>query len=444
MRKLTLLLIMIMIIPTAYSIGVAPAYKEIFFEPGKELDLSFRIINNENKEMDVMIYGKGELANNAEIPASIHMKSDELEKTIDYKVILPLKLSPGLNTLSIFAVESNTDPGNIDVVKTNLGVVHKLKVNVPYPGKYLQGMMFVEGDNPEEDIQFTLSLNNLGTEEINGIKGTIVIRDPNGIGVSQIATSEASLKPKEKGKLTGIWSPDEKGRYIAQAVVSYGNEVLLIEKELDVGEALITIKDIRVVKFKLGDIAKLDILLENNWNEDIPGVLTKTIIYDSSSNKISDFDSSKTDIGKNSIEEVPSYWETQEVEPGNYMLNIVLEYLGKKNEKNFEVSVDEDSFTVLNGATGNVVQSEKKTINIIPFLSFAAVIALIVAGIKFFPKINKRQAKKYQIDPKIKEYLRNNLSQGISIKALKQKLLDSGYKEDYVDQAILEAEDETH
>ncbi|MCM2325577.1 MAG: hypothetical protein NDI94_03885 [Candidatus Woesearchaeota archaeon] len=444
MRKLTLFLLALLVIPAVYSIGVAPAYKEIFFEPGKELDLSFRILNNEKKDMDVMIYGKGELANNAEIPTSMHLRSDELEKNVDYKVILPLKLTPGLNTLSIFAVESNIDNDNIDVVTTNLGVVYKLKVNVPYPGKYLQGMMFIEGSNPDENILFTLSLNNLGTDKLTDIKGTVVIRDPSGNGVSQIVTSTASLESKEKGKITGIWLPKERGRYIAQAVISYNDEVLLIEKELEIGEAQITVKDLRTVKFKLGDIAKLDILLENNWNEDITNILTKTVIYDESSNIISDFSSSPVDINKESTKEVPSYWETQEVEPGNYVINIMLEYLGKRNEKSYEVSVDEDSFIVLNGATGNVVQSEKEDFNMIPFLSIIAIIAIITLGIKFIPKTIKKKTNRYQIDPKIKEYLKTNLSQGISIKALRQKLLDSGYKEDYVDQAILEAEDETH
>jgi hypothetical protein len=387
MRKLILLLALIIIVPEVLSIGIAPAYKEVFYEPGKEIDISFRIINNEKKDMDVLIYAKGELSNNIEIATNLKIRSDELEKTVPYKVILPLKLAPGTNVLNVYVVENTLEEDSIDIVKTHLGVAHKLMVIVPYPGEYLQGMMFVEGTKPGEQVQFTLSLNNLGTETLENIKGTIVIRDSKGKGISQLVTDTATLKSKEKGKITAAWQSKDVGKYIAQAVISYGDEVLLIEKELEIGEALITIRDIRIVKFRLGDISRMDILLENNWNEDMPGVLTKTVIYDASSNVVSDFDSSPVDIGQSSTKEVPSYWETQGVEPGNYVLNIVLEYLGKKNEKSYQVAVDEDSMTFLDGATGNVIESPNEDINMVPALILVGLILAGTGAYKFLPRI---------------------------------------------------------
>ena len=440
------------LLPIVQSIGVAPAYKEVFFEPGKELDLSFRIINNDQKDMKIILYTKGELANNAEIPNKIEIKSHELEKTVDYKVIQPLKLNPGINILSVYIVESNIQEDNVDVVKTNLGIVHKLKIIVPYPGEYLQGMMFIEGNKPNKDIHFTLSLNNLGTERLDNIKGTIVISDSKDRGVAQIVTTTTSLDSKQKGKIVGNWIPKEKGRYTTQAIISYNDEVLLIEKEIEVGEILIKIKDIKVVRFKLGDISRMDLLLENTWNEDIEKVLAKTEIYDEHSNKISTYDSSPVDIGPNSEKEIPVYWETQEVEPGNYILNVILEYFGKKTEKSYEIAVDEDSMTFLDGTTGRVISGSEESdnkFNPIGVLVFI-VITLGLIIIKMSKKPKQRQApvkkskveKKIKINEKTKEYIRYNMEQGISIKALKKRLLEKGYNENYIDQAILEMEDE--
>lgn len=443
MRKF-LILIILFLVPAAYGIGIAPAYHELFFEPGKEIELSFRVLNNERKDRDVMIYSKGELSNSIEIPSIMKIKKDELEKTVNYKIILPLKLSPGENILSIYVVESNLDTGEIDVVKTNLGVVHKLKVYVPYPGEYLQGMMFVEGSKPNDKVTFTVGLNNLGTEKLEEIKGTIIIKEPNGKGVSQIVTTTASLNSKEKGKITGEWISSEVGKYIAQAVISYNDEVLLIEKELEIGEAEIKIKDIRVERFKLGDIARLDILLENTWNEEIKSVQTKTLVYDESSRVISGLDSSNVDISPVSIKEVPSYWETEGVNPGNYILSIVLDYKGKRNEKNYEISVDEDSLKFIDGPTGNVIDSNKKDFSFVPLMVLVAVILLAFVYSKFMPRLKqKSKPANYVIDPKVKEYIKSNMAQGISIKALKQKMMESGYKEDYIDGIILEIEDET-
>lgn len=439
MRKL-LLLLMLILLPTVYGIGIAPAYHEIFFEPGNEMEMSFRVINNERKEMDVMIYSKGELSNSIEIPSKIHIRNDELEKTVDYSLILPLKMAPGENILSIYVVESNLEDADIDIVKTNLGVVYKLKVYVPYPGEYLQGMMFIEGTKQGEIVTFTLGLNNLGTEKLNDIKGAILIKDAKGRGVSQIITSTTSLSSNEKGKIIGEWKSAENGKYVAQAIVSYNEEVLLIEKELEIGEAQITIKDIRVVRFKLGDIARLDILLENSWNEEIKNVQTKTVIFDEASNEISSFDSSPIDIGTQSIKEVPSYWETQEVQPGKYILNIVLDYMDKKKEKSYEIAVDEDSLVFLDSATGNVISSEKKNVSYLPLIILISIILMTFAASIILPKL-KHKAKTFDIDPKVKEYISYNLSQGISIKAIKLKMLQSGYKEDYIDQAILALEE---
>ncbi len=443
MKKI-LFLLLLFLIPAVYGIGIAPAYQEIFFEPGKELELNFRILNNERKDMDIMIYSKGELSNSIEIPSVVKITENELEKTVKYKVILPIKLTPGENILSIYVVESNLDIGEIDVVKTNLGVVHKLKVYVPYPGEYLQGMIFVEGNKPNDKVEFTIGLNNLGTEKLENIKGTIIIKEPNGRGVSQIVTTQASLNSKEKGKIIGEWMPLGLGKYIAQAVISYNDEVLLIEKEIEIGEAEIKIKDIRVERFKLGDIARLDLLLENTWNEEIKSVQTKTMVYDESSRVISEFDSSNVDISSGAIKEVPSYWETQGVNPGNYILSIVLDYKGKRNEKNYEISVDEDSLNFIDGPTGNVIDSNKKEFSFVPLIILLTVLLVIFISSKIMPKLlQKEKPVNYVIDPKVKEYIRHNMSQGISIKALKQKMLESGYKEDYIDRIILEIEDET-
>ena len=42
----------------------------------------------------------------------------------------------------------------------------------------------------------------------------------------------------------------------------------------------------------------------------------------------------------------------------------------------------------------------------------------------------------------IKSYIKYNMSQGISIKAIKQKLIQKGYDEETIDKMILEIEDE--
>ena len=458
MKKIvTTLILALLLISFVGAFGVAPSHKNINFEPREEYTLNFRIINDEHKDMKVGVYAKGELAEYVEIENGIiDISFDEFEKTVEYKLSLPQKLPPGENKLSIFAVQldDETEDEDFTVIKTNLGVIHNLIVNVPYPGHYLQGMVFVSEAKPDEKVTFTISVSNLGNVPIKKAIGTIIITDSEDNRVAQIKTKSISLRSGEKSKLVGEWIANvDPGTYHVQAVVEYDSKLLVLEKDFDVGEPLVDIKDIQIAQFKLGSVAKFDIVLESKWNNEIKEVKTTTEIHDQNSNLMSSYESSEADIPAMGTKIVKSYWDTEGVNPGEYFLSVRLRYFGRVREKNYEISVSQNNIEFLGSPfTGRVIEESDtgEEVSIVPFLIALGIVLLVVTAILLIKK-GKKPVQAPVIEKKIiesikpkglREYIKFNMSQGISIKAIKKRALAKGFDEQEIDEIILEIEDQ--
>ncbi len=474
MNAIFVMMIFVSLAAHVSGLGVAPARSEMFYESLQEIDVLFKIINNEQKELRVTLIAKGELAQYVTIEENvINIPAGQYETTAKYKINFPVKLPPGEKSLEVWVLELADQSGGNEsnILKANIAVVHKLIVHVPYPDQYLEGILFISEAKPNEKVSFTISLSNLGSKDIRSIKGRIIIKDGNGQAVSQSLTNEISLDTKGKSKVTANWIASEMpGTYTAQAIVEYDDgKIITLEKSFDVGEPLLEIESLKIGPFKLGTIARFDILIRNKWNQNINNVFGLTEIRDKNNQVVNNYKTASVDIPAGADKEISSYWDTKDVTPGDFSIGIRADYLGRVREKTYELSVKENEI-IVNSMTGEVIGGKEKSNS--SLFAIGLVISLLIGAVSFaiIKKNKETPAKKegvqnltYKTQPEktfaqpapivkqipketmaaIERYIDYNMRQGISIHALKQKMLEKGYDEDFVDSIILKVEDKS-
>ena len=135
-----LLIFTLLIVSDVFALGVSPARKIIEFSPELEIEVEFNVLNSEGKDMKVVIYVEGDnldeeiIIDNPELIFS----SGELQKSVKYNIKLPEKYDePGTHEIKIVAREIPVDKAfEGTFVGASVAVVHIVRINVPYPGKY--------------------------------------------------------------------------------------------------------------------------------------------------------------------------------------------------------------------------------------------------------------------------------------------------------------------
>ncbi|NTV23076.1 MAG: hypothetical protein HGA85_01715, partial [Nanoarchaeota archaeon] len=382
----------------AHAVGVAPARTEVFYESLKETDIIFNVINNEQSSGKIALIAKGDLAEYITFESdSVYISSEEYQKPVKYKINFPVKMSPGQHTADIWVVKSDQDPSKAegDILNVNIGVIHKLIVNVPYPDQFIDGMLYIKPALPGEEAEFTIMLSNIGTKDISSVKAQILITDPENQGVAKLSTNEIGLKQKEKSKIIAKWRPDQvQGTFKAQAIVEYdGGKIIVLEKGFDIGEPLLEIETITVESFRLGTIAKFDIMLKNTWNQDLINIFGDTEIRDSQGTIVSKYKTSAIDVPSFGRKELGAYWDTKQASEGDYMISVRRPYLGKLKEETYRLKVETDRITV-NSLTGQVISDapDSPTSNTWLFV-LIGLVAMLSGTIVFLSMIKSRKQK---------------------------------------------------
>jgi hypothetical protein len=383
---------------SALAVGVSPSQQEIAFASGVHQDMTLRVLNMPAKDMKAVIYARGELAEYITFTETlVSLSADEEMKTITYSIDMPKELEkPGLHEAEIIVMEYPKEFGEANTgntVKVVGAVVSKLYVRVPYPSKYAEGEAAISSGNIGEDIAFTVSLFNFGKEDIKSAKALIEIFGPTYEKLGTIQTAETSLLMSQSGKVVGKWKANvNPGTYHAIITVTYDENRFIIEKNFDIGNMYVDATGIDVQNFRLGMVAKMDILLENRWNSEIKDVYGDVTVKDDSK-VYTTFKTASTDVPALGKSKIISYWDTTDVAPGKYTALVKLAYAGKTTEKSFDLNVNLDSIKTVDSLTGNVASAQSKPISG-NTLIMLLVVVLIAANIGWFVFFNKRLKKK--------------------------------------------------
>ena len=422
-KLIILILIMILISSSVLGLGIAPSRKMVDYEVGTQT-YTARILNDEHMDMKVLLFATGEYASLVTIDTEmLAIKADEAEKSFTYTVKLPEKMRPGANTVKVVAMllpkefdqEVSVKDGEVIVdqkatLVSTLSLIHQLIINVPYPGVFAEGKLYVSPGGIGDDTTFAISVFNRGNLDINA-SGYIVIKGPTNEEIARVNTNDAAVKKGEVGKLVANWKADANpGKYHAEAVVTYNGNTLELSQDFEIGELFIEIDGIKVKSFTLGSIAKFDISLLSKWNQPINMVYGTLQIMDSKNSLLNDIKTTTISLPARGEGIISGYWDTEGVPMGEYDVNVMLNYEGKASQKMFETVVSADSIdfkdTALAGQVVSAGEAGKYNLLII------VVVMLIFVNIALFIYFRRKGGGKGRnAEPPVQQTIREKINQ---------------------------------
>lgn len=333
----------IFFISNVIALGVSPGRNTIDFSPNLERDFSVSVLNTESKDFSVALSVGGDLASYVSVSEDkINFLASENSKQVVYSLKLPKGLSPGLHRAEIAITEVPVDSLNSGVsITTTVSVITQLYVYVPYPGKYLEG----RGDivNKGTSAVFYIPVISRGEETINEAYCEIKIYQGE-TSLGKIESNRISIESGQRKELTAEWT-GEPGKYKAVIGLIYDGKIETIEKEFNLGLENVDVLGVSVNEFKLGDVAKIKILVQNKDSGEISEAEASMKIYDVQNEKVADIKSEKYAIPSKSNKEMNIYWDTEKIDSGEYGSNLKINYEDKFVEKNLKIDVGEDSMT---------------------------------------------------------------------------------------------------
>ncbi len=343
-----IIFIIIILVENVYALGITPGRTTINFEPGLEKEVQFSVLNAENKEMEVVFFIQGKL--NASIKlekAKEKFKAEESSRGFRYKVELPEKLEPGLHTAEVVALEIPDVEGEGTFVGATVAVATQLYVYVPYPGKYVDFDLNVLNPEQGSTATFVVPVVSRGKLGIGEVRAIIDIYTPLNERIATLETDHTPLAPGGRTELSVGWIANvNSGNYLAKVTVFYDGESKSMDKQFAIGESALAIESILVNEFTLGEIAKLQILVENKWNQEFKGVYANLLVYNHQSEIMADVKSAAEDIPPLTRKELLAYWDTVGVEEGEYDGKLMVVYGGKSADKNLLLKISADSLDI--------------------------------------------------------------------------------------------------
>jgi len=281
------------------------------------------------------------------------------------------------------------------MIGSTLAVVSQLHIYVPYPNKYVDGVVNVVESHGE--VVFFIPVTNRGKLDVVNVQAKIDIYSGSEEKIASIESNADSILSLERKELSARWNANvNPGRYKAIVTLIYDEDVTTILKEFNIGEMFLEVKEIVVRDFSLGDIAKFNALVENKWSSDLKDVYLNILVYNTEGEVMADFKSPNYDIDALSQEEIIAYWDTGGVHEGTYDGKLILKYGEKSTERNIQLKITDDEIKII-GITGKVVVKGESKLNLTNIL-IGAVLVLIVMNVVWFVLIRKMLKKKIMLN----------------------------------------------
>jgi len=395
MNKLLILLIGIFMISSVYALGVTPARTTMDFEPGLSRQVGFEVINSGEQDMKIVLSAQGELAEY--IPSTTReaeILSTEKSKSFTYDINLPADMEPGLHTADVHIMQLPSDYSGESQILATVAVVTQIYVYVPYPGKYANAKLFAYNANQGEDVKLVFSVISAGEFDLTSVRANVDIYNKLNEKIDSFNTKEIAVASGTKGEIVYNWKADVSiGEYRAAAVLIYDEGTINLEEIFTVGSKELELQEISVNGFSLGEIAKLEMLVENKWSEPISDAHIETKITNDEGDSVSSFESANYDIGALEKQVFVSYWDTAGVRAGTYDAEVSINYADKASKKNLQFQVEKNSLTVV--GLGYVISNadDEGEGNGLVVVLIIAIVFLVLINLLWFLLLRKRLKK---------------------------------------------------
>ena len=393
--------LLILLSTSVFSLGVAPARKLYNYQTSI-ISGSIEVRNTESKDTNLIVYASGEYSEYLQLNEQIlKMNADESSKKVGYTLNLPSNLKPGRHEIKIHVSEASSGASSSEnnEMKTLNSVTALVFIDVPYPGKFLEGRLNVNSGTGTDVTSFTVSLFSKGDEKIEDIQGTIIIKGPTNEEITRVNTNTILLDVKASGKIVASLDQDlNSGLYYAEAVINYDGKQFTLREVFNVGDKELKITDLLFESFKLGGVAKVEVLVDSLWNKQIDNVHAEVDVIDEKDIIVENFHTITKNIPAMSSERLSGYLETTNLNVGNYDFNVKLLYEKKQTEKLFTSVVNADNIQITDSSAlagkvaGSGPDSGTGKDRTLSFL-IIAVIVLIVINVFWFIVLKKIKKK---------------------------------------------------
>jgi len=392
--KFLILLMGIFMISSVLALGITPARTTVDFEKNLERSVSFDVLNAGGSDINVVFSAQGDLAEYISLPIKdAKILGSEDKKSFSYELNLPSTLEPGLHTGEVYVLRLPGDAGSEgSQLLATLAVVTQVHLYVPYPGKYANVKMYVYSANAEEDVRFVIPVVSAGEFDLSSVRANVDIYNKMGEKIDSFNTDSVEVKSGTKKELVYNWKAEVSvGEYLAKAAVVYDDGTINLEEKFSVGSKELELQEVRVDGFSLGEIAKLEMLIENKWSEKISGAFVKTEIKDEDGDVVSSFESAAQDVDALSKKSFDSYWDTAGVREGDYDAEVSIEYADKVSKKNLRFEVSENDLVVV--GLGYVISAEggkSEGTDTIVIVLVVIVVLLVLMNLLWFFLLRKK------------------------------------------------------
>lgn len=399
-KVLILLLTSILLVTTVSALGITPGRTTIEFKPGLEKTVEFSVVNSDGKDINLVVLIQGELNQSISVSeVAFSMSASESEKKLFYKINLPNDLEPGLRTAEVVVIQLPEKSGTSDAfMGAAMGVATQIHVNVPYPGKYAEAALNVIGPDSQGVINFAIPVVSRGELDLVKVKAVIDIYSALNEKITTLNTNEVGVLSGERKEIAATWNPTVlPGKYRAVATLIYDEQTRTLEKEFNVGQRTLEIQSVEVNNFKLGEIAKFEILVENKWGEAIRDVFAEMLVYNNKGETIAQIKSPNYNINPLEKALMITFWDTGGVRVGTYNSELFLRFGQESSQYPLKLEVSERDINVV--GVGYVISEDEggsDTESIVVIL-ITVVVILIALNVFWFVALRKK------IMPKLKK-----------------------------------------
>jgi hypothetical protein len=387
--------LLIFLIGSVSALGVTPARTTIDFKPSLSKTVDFEVINSGEKDIKLVLAVQGELTKYISIAStSVDVSASERTKPLSYSLNLPSELSPGLHTAEVYILEL---PSSSEVseayVRATLAVVTQVYVYVPYPGKYANAEMRVINANQDGKVTFVFPVVSAGEFDLTSVKANVDIYNKLNEKVDSFTTDSIAVPSGEKKELVYQWDANVSvGEYRAVASLIYDEGTLNFEEKFSVGSQDLVLQEITTNRFSLGEIVKLEMLVENKWSEPITGAHIETNILNDRGDLVSNFESASYDVEPLKKQVFVSYWDTAGVKEGTYETEVAVLYGDKKSTNSLKFQVTQNELKVI--GLGYVISEDGGAgSNTLVTILIIVIVVLVLINLLWFMLLRKRLKK---------------------------------------------------
>ncbi len=331
MQKAVLFLLLFSLLPSfVFALAVSPPGQTIPYLPGETVEFSLTVRNTAETPLRISVAPEGDLVPYVQLPALSERNFQPGEEhTFFFNLTLPLGTAlAGQQRLTLAVTEGPVSDEHVQGISGFTSVLAFVYVPIPYPYKYLSVGVRVDSFNAGEQGRVVLTYTNSGEENVSTIRSLGSVFASDGTLVASFKQTAFSLSVggvlrKELPLATEKFLP---GTYNLTVETNYdGILAAPVSSLFGVGHYAVTLTSI-TREFRQNRINKMEIRLQNEWNNQIDDVVAAVFITDLHNESVASLTSDQIDLSARGSEISTMYWDTGALRSGPYVAHVTLHY----------------------------------------------------------------------------------------------------------------------